>query len=78
MPASAVTISSAERLRRLVGLLVNRLDTALSIVAFTGGVTLGTQLGVGIVCHIPPRVLERGLGVLFIVVVALRLGEVIL
>jgi hypothetical protein len=55
------------------------LNTMLSIVIFTvPGVMLGGQLGSWVASRIPQRVLERGLGVLFILVAALTLGEVIL
>jgi hypothetical protein len=51
----------------------------LSLVIFTvPGVILGAQLGSRVASHIPQNVLERGLGVLFILVAALTLGEVIL
>jgi len=55
------------------------INTVLSIVLFTvPGVILGAQLGSRVASRIPQRVLERGLGVLFILVAALTLGEVIL
>lgn len=55
------------------------LATVLSLVIFTvPGVILGAQLGSRVASRIPQQVLERGLGVLFILVAALTLGEVIL
>jgi len=55
------------------------LSTVLSLVIFTvPGVVLGGQLGSRVASHVPQRTLERGLGVLFILVAALTLGEVIL
>jgi len=55
------------------------LATVMSLVIFTvPGVILGAQLGSRVASHIPQQVLERGLGVLFILVAALTLGEVIL
>ena len=55
------------------------INTVLSIVLFTvPGVILGAQLGSRVASRIPQRALERGLGVLFILVAALTLGEVIL
>jgi len=54
-------------------------NTVLSIVVFTvPGVILGAQLGARIASYIPQRVLERGLGVLFVLVAGLTLGEVVL
>jgi uncharacterized membrane protein YfcA len=55
------------------------LNTVLSIVIFTvPGVIIGGQLGSRVASRIPQHTLERGLGVLFILVGALTLGEVIL
>ena len=55
------------------------INIVLSIVLFTvPGVILGAQLGSRVASRIPQRALERGLGVLFILVAALTLGEVIL
>lgn len=55
------------------------LTTVLSIVIFTvPGVILGAQLGSRVASHIPQKVMERGLGILFILVAALTLGEVLL
>jgi uncharacterized membrane protein YfcA len=41
-------------------------------------VILGAQLGSKVANRVPQKVLERGLGVLFILVAALTLGEVLL
>lgn len=55
------------------------LSTVLSIVVFAvPGVVLGGQLGSRVASHVPQHTLERGLGILFILVAALTLGEVIL
>ena len=55
------------------------LNTVLSIVIFTvPGVILGGQLGSRVARIITQRTMETGLGVLFILVAVLTLGEVIL
>lgn len=55
------------------------LTTVLSIAMFTvPGVILGGQLGSRVANRVPQHMLERGLGVLFTLVAALTLGEVIL
>jgi uncharacterized membrane protein YfcA len=55
------------------------LTTVFSIVIFSvPGVIIGAQLGSRVASRIPQQVLERGLGVLFIIIGALTLGEVIL
>lgn len=55
------------------------LPTVFSLVIFTvPGVIIGAQLGSSIASRIPQQTLERGLGVLFILVAALTLGEVVL
>ena len=55
------------------------LNTVLSIVIFTvPGVIIGGQLGSRVASHGPQHTLERGLGVLFMMVGALTLGEAIL
>jgi uncharacterized membrane protein YfcA len=54
------------------------LTTVLNIVIFTvPGVIIGGQLGSRVASRISQHTLERGLGVLFILVGALTLGEVI-
>ena len=55
------------------------LDTVLSLVIFTvPGVILGGQLGSRLASRISQHTLERSLGLLFIVVAGLTLGDVIL
>lgn len=55
------------------------LETVFSIVIFTvPGVVLGGQLGSWVATRIPQKVMEWTLGVLFILVAILTLGEVIL
>jgi len=55
------------------------LNVVYSLVIFTiPGVIIGGQLGSAIASHIPQNMLMRGLGVLFILVAVLTLGEVIL
>ena len=55
------------------------LNTVLSIVIFTvPGVIIGAQLGSRVASRIPPHILEKALGVLFILVAILTLGEVLL
>ncbi len=55
------------------------LITVLSLILFTvPGVIIGGQLGSMVASHIPQRLLERSLGVLFILVAALTLGEAML
>jgi uncharacterized membrane protein YfcA len=57
----------------------DELNTVLSLVIFTvPGVIIGAQLGSRVASRIPQQVLERGLGVLFILVASLTLGEVII
>lgn len=55
------------------------LNTVFSLVIFTvPGVIIGAQIGSKVASRIPQHVLERGLGVLFILIAILTLGEVIL
>jgi uncharacterized membrane protein YfcA len=55
------------------------LNTVFSLAIFTvPGVIIGAQTGSKVASRIPQRVLERGLGVLFILIAILTLGEVIL
>jgi uncharacterized membrane protein YfcA len=55
------------------------LNMVLSIVIFTiPGVILGAQLGSKFASRIPQKIMERGLGVLFILVAGLTLSEVLL
>ncbi len=54
------------------------LNTVLSLVIFTvPGVIVGGQLGASVAASIPQPVLERALGVLFLLIAALTLGEAI-
>ena len=71
--------ASAGHFARFIRLGPEVLTTVLSIVIFTvPGVIIGAQLGSRLASRIPQQVLERGLGVLFIIIGALTLGEVIL
>ncbi|NOZ05865.1 MAG: sulfite exporter TauE/SafE family protein [Chloroflexi bacterium] len=71
--------ASAGHLLRFVQTGGGVLDTVLSLVIFTvPGVILGGQLGSQVASRIPQKVLERGLGVLFVLIGALTLGQVIL
>jgi uncharacterized membrane protein YfcA len=55
------------------------LSIVFSVVIFTvPGVIIGAQLGSNVASRIPQKTLERSLGVLFIFIAALTLGEVIL
>lgn len=55
------------------------LDTVYSLVIFTvPGVIIGAQVGSSVASRISQHTLERGLGILFILVALLTLGEVIL
>jgi hypothetical protein len=77
--ALTVLVASAGHFARFVRIGGDALTTVMSIVIFTvPGVILGAQLGSRVASHIPQKVLERGLGVLFILVAALTLGEVLL
>jgi len=77
--AITALVASGGHMVRFVHSGGDTINTVLSIVLFTvPGVILGAQLGSRVASRIPQRVLERGLGVLFILVAALTLGEVIL
>ncbi len=55
------------------------LNTVLSLLIFTvPGVVVGGQIGSAVADRIPQRLLERGLGVLFILIAALMLGTIAL
>ena len=57
----------------------DELQTVFDIVIFTvPGVVLGAQLGAAVASRISQHVLERTLGVLFILIALLTLGEVVL
>lgn len=71
--------ASAGHFARFLSLGGSELNTVLSIVVFTvPGVILGAQLGSRVASRIPQKVLERGLGILFVLVATLTLGKVIL
>jgi uncharacterized membrane protein YfcA len=71
--------ASAGHFARFLSLGGDELDTVLSIVIFTvPGVILGAQLGSKVANRISPEVFERVLGIPFILVATLTLGEVIL
>ena len=77
--AITALVASGGHMVRFVHSGGDTINTVLSIVLFTvPGVILGAQLGSRVASRIPQRVLERGLGVLFILVAALTLGEVLL
>ena len=55
------------------------LTTVLNIIIFTvPGVVLGAQLGSMVASHISQHILERWMGILFILIAVLTLGEVVL
>lgn len=55
------------------------LDVVFSLVIFTiPGVIIGGQLGSAVADRIPQNILMRGLGILFVIVAVLTLGEVLL
>ncbi|MFQ5743651.1 MAG: sulfite exporter TauE/SafE family protein [Acidobacteriota bacterium] len=55
------------------------LDTVLSLIVFTvPGVIVGGQLGSAVASLVSQTVLERSLGVLFLVIAALMIGQVII
>lgn len=55
------------------------LATVLSLVIFTApGVLIGAQLGSMVASRLPQRVLERSMGILFILVGTTVLGEILL
>lgn len=55
------------------------LSTVLSIVLFTvPGVIIGGQLGARVAARIPQHTMERAMGILFVIVAALTLGEAML
>ncbi len=54
------------------------IEQVLSIVTFTvPGVIIGAQLGSKVAASIPQRVLECSLGILFILIAVLTIGEVV-
>jgi uncharacterized membrane protein YfcA len=76
--AATALIASAGHVFQFVRAGGDALSTVLSIVVFTvPGVIIGGQLGSRIASHIPQRALELGLAVLFILVAALTLMQVV-
>lgn len=76
LTAVSASLGHFARFRTLGG---DELNTVLSLVIFTvPGVIIGAQLGSRASSRIPQQVLERGSGVLFILVASLTLGEVII
>ena len=77
--AITALIASVGHLAQFVQSDVSALNTVLSLIIFTvPGVIVGGQLGSQVASRVPQRALERVLGVLFILVAALTLGEVVL
>lgn len=75
---SALTAASGH-LARFVQAGGDSLNTVLSITLFTvPGVILGGQIGSSVASRIPQHVLEKGLGLLFILVAFITLAEVLL
>ena len=77
----AVTALSASggHLVRFLSLGGSTMDTVLSLVIFTvPGVIIGAQFGSFVGERLPQRIMIRTLGVLFIIVAAFTLGEVLL
>ena len=76
LTALSASVGHFARFLRLGG---DDLNTVMSLVIFTvPGVIIGAQLGSRVASRIPQQALERGLGVLFILVASLTLGEVII
>jgi uncharacterized membrane protein YfcA len=77
--AVTALVASAGHFAKFIQLGGDTLNTVFSIVMFTvPGVIIGGQIGSRVASHIPQRALEIGLAVLFILVAALTLGQVIL
>ena len=85
--AITALIASVGHLVQFIQTGGSALNTVLSLVIpstssghrFTvPGVILGGQLGSRVASRVPQRTLERGLGILFILVAVLTLGEVVL
>ena len=84
--ATSVFIVAFTALSAAIGHLVqfiqvggDALDTVFRIVIFTvPGVLLGAQLGAAVASRISQHVLERTLGVLFVLIALLTLGEAVL
>ncbi len=77
--AVTALFASAGHFYKFVNYGGTTLQTVLNIVIFTvPGVIIGAQLGSFVSRKIPQTIFERGLGILFILVAALTLGEIIL
>lgn len=77
--AITALVAASGHLVQFLQLGGNTMTTVSNLVIFTvPGVIIGGQLGSLVSSHIPQKVLERGLGVLFILVAAFTLGEVLL
>lgn len=77
--AVTALVASAGHFARFVQMGNETLATVFSVCLFTvPGVIIGGQIGSRVASRIPQRSLEIGLAVLFIVVAALTLGQVIL
>lgn len=75
--ATALTASIGHAVQLVQG-SHNELSTVLNLLLFTvPGVVIGGQMGAAVAGRIPQRVLERSMGVLFVLVGALMLGEVV-
>jgi len=75
--AITVLAASIGHFIRFVQIGGDTLNTVLSMLIFTvPGVVIGGQVGAAIAQKIPQKALERGLGILFIVVAVMTLGEV--
>lgn len=77
--AVTALVASAAHATRIAGEAPDALPTILGILVFTvPGVIVGAQVGSAVARHIPQRTLTIGMGVLFILLAALLLGEVTL
>lgn len=77
--AATALVASAGHLVRFVQSGSDVLTTVLSLVVFTvPGVIVGAQIGPFVADRIPQRVLELLLGILFILIAVLTIGEVVI
>jgi len=77
--AVTALVASAGHFAKFIQIGGDTISTVLSICMFTvPGVILGGQIGSRVASKIPQRSLEIGLAILFIIVAALTLGQVIL
>jgi hypothetical protein len=77
--AITALVASTGHLIKFVQAGGDSLPVVMSLVIFTvPGVVIGGQIGSSVASHIPQSMLERGLGVLFMLVALLILGDVIL